>query len=646
MSSSTQQQQRDIPDLEAVWSEENPDSLCCYECGRPFGTEAVARTFSVLNQQESQDIDAPGESKCLTALGQRILFFDRHLGCMLPEKQRYVSISHVWDPGISDTQARGWHFPSAHDVDTRHRLFSSVLGIARGIAATTTQDSQRRRHEIWHDYLSVPQWQPALKARILRAIPDIFQRAECTVVFLGDIPTETIDALYHGQSTQERLAAVTRVCDAAWFKRVWTVMEFVRASRIKVMLRGHHVWDSGEDKSGDVFLGELAEVWDREANAHGASHIEDMVRLGTTLVPWNLGPLRSARSLQKLDFASAWILLSRRGCRSIHDFFYALLGLLRAKVNEQLEADPTKAVLQIVTACLELRDYSPLLMTPTDEPYPRRHEWRRMTRDGFNDVTTFGLGREASPPDLYQESSLRSDFTVVPSLKMNKIGKISFVFKAPRHPDAMGSWAQTAQTVLDFTGPDAHRFAATACCRLYHMPRDHVSRILADEERRQELETILRGWYNGEPDRNPLAEEFLSDARRVADLLHLTQPSPTHGSGVSALTFLQMHGGTIHLGWFGGFIGATCEACHETFLYRAAFYKPPAQVRNAVAYRIPGLSYEFTSRDGVGILVNDDGVIVGRLNWATPACDCLVVPQTVEVSIPDFYSVVADWRPT
>jgi len=146
-------------------------------------------------------------------------------------------------------------------------------------------------------------------------------------------------------------------------------MEFVRASRIKVMLQVYRLVDG--DGGDDVFVAKLVEVWDREADTHGAATVEDMVRLGTTLVPWNLGPLQSARSLRKLDFASAWILLYRRGCRSIHDFLHALLRLLRAVPSLRLplardDFDPSKAVVQMATACLRGVDYSPLIMTPKD----------------------------------------------------------------------------------------------------------------------------------------------------------------------------------------------------------------------------------------------------------------------------------------
>ncbi|KAK4446477.1 hypothetical protein QBC34DRAFT_469392 [Podospora aff. communis PSN243] len=551
--------------------------------------------------------------------------------------QPYISISHVWDQAISDIQARGPHFPQ--DIDIRRRLFSSVLSIVDGLTQCRISHQQKPDTEIWHDYLSVPQWQLELKARILHAIPAIFQRAEYTLVHLSDVNSDTVHSLRHGSSTEERLAAVTQVCNAAWFKRVWTVMEFVRASRIKVMLDDHRIVDGVDD----VFLGKLSEVWDQEANTHGAGEVEGMVRLGATLVPWNLGPLLSARHSQKLDFAVAWILLSRRGCRSIHDFLHALVGLLRAPVPDMkiplFTEDPVNVVKHIALACVQSGDFSPLLMTPTDEPYSRRHEWRTVTRDGFNDVTTFGLGGESSPPTLHDATSMSSG--VVLSLKMDRIGKVTFVFKSPRDSHQMASWAHVAQIILNFTGPDADSFATTACCRLYHMPPDQVNKILRDTAKRQELESILQSWYNNPgPNTFMATEEALSNARRLADLLHLNDASPINGSGVSALTFLQMHGGTIHLGWFGGFIGVTCSACSNTFLYRAAFYKPPSEIRKAVAYRVPGLSYHFASRDGVGLLVQNGGVIVGRLHWATPACECFGT-EMVDVELTDFYSVVA-----
>ncbi|KAK3319159.1 hypothetical protein B0H66DRAFT_258022 [Apodospora peruviana] len=636
------QQDGHLTDLEAFWVEENPENLRCCRCGRTFDGDALIRTFRITNQGEEggyHDTNNASCSKFIMALNERISLFNRHMECLISEKTSYVAVSHVWDSEISNTQARGRHSPQ--DTHIRQRVFASVIGIAHGLMASQNDAEV----EIWHDYFSVPQWEDDLKNQILLAIPLVFQHADFTLVNMNDVRIENVNALLHGHSTEDRLNAITSICGAAWFKRVWTVMEFIRARRVRAMVHGNQLVD---ESVGDVFLGKLSEVWDRESETHGAKEVEERTRVGTNLVPWNLGPLQAARDLRKLDFASTWILLSRRGCRSIHDFFHAFLGILRTSLPpEQIleKEDASKACLQIATACLTAGDYSPLLMTPTAEPYDRRGEWRRMTRDGFNDVTTFGLGHQTSGPAFHQDFVLGSD-SGLPHLKVARIGKVSFVFKSPRYTDALETWTHTAQTVLSFTGPNVDRFVTTVCSRLYGQADDEASEILSDHERRQKLEVILRDWYNAWPDEAPDP----AVTQRLAELLYLSRLSPSSQTpgGLTPFTFLQMHGGTIHMGWFGGLIGVTCATCCETFLYRTAFYKPPAEIRNGVvAYRIPGLDYIFTRMDGVGLLVDEKRRIVGRMNWATPTCRCDVVMEMVEVEIPDFYSVVTEeWLPT
>ncbi|KAK0638547.1 hypothetical protein B0T16DRAFT_517097, partial [Cercophora newfieldiana] len=370
--------------------------------------------------------------------------------------------------------------------------------------------------EIWHDYLSVPQWTPELKREILCAIPGVFQRAERTMVFMEDVTREMVDALYHGATSDERRAAITHICAAAWYKRVWTVLEFVRSYNVGVILQGYEVLDG----TTDVFLSQLQYVWDAETAVHGAVQVEDRVRIGMSLVPWNLGPLREARGFRRIDFASVWILLSRRGCRSIQDFWHALLGILRADIpvgELDLEGDPLKVCMAIVKGCLMQGDYSPLLMTPTTEPYDRRGEWRRLTKDGFNDVTTFGLGTQISEPELHGNGLEQRDGK--PMLQLVRIGRVSFVFNSPRHPDPMVNFSTLVQIVLGFTGPDPDGFATTICSRLYFLPQDQVSSLLSSQARRDEIQAILQHRYNSPPDE----PADMSAVSRLAELLGLTQ---------------------------------------------------------------------------------------------------------------------------
>ena len=396
------------------------------------------------------------------------------------------------------------------------------------------------------------------------------------------------------------------------------------------MVEGYRVVEGVED----VFLSRMQDVWDAETAVHGAVQIEDRVRIGTTLVPWNLGPLLSARALKRMDFASAWILLSRRGCRSIQDFWHALLGILRADIPPgglELEGDPVAVCLKMANQCLSQGDYSPLLMTPTTEPYDRRGEWRRMTKEGFNDVGTFGLGPETSPPTFHSSFLLLNGH---PTLKLTRIGKVSFVLPSPRHPDPLLNLATLFQAVLNFTGPSPLPFATTLSSRLYFTPPDSIPSLLTSPSRLSALQTLLTTQYNSPLDSPPSP----STTQTIASLLNLTLPDPTRPDTTPALTFLRLHGGTIHMGWFGGLIGVTCPFCLESSLYRAAFYKPPAEMRGCVAYRIEGLGYHFARREGVGVLV-EGRRIVGRMSWATPACGCDVesLREMVSVEVPGFY---------
>jgi hypothetical protein len=73
-------------------------------------------------------------------------------------------------------------------------------------------------------------------------------------------------------------------------------------------------------------------------------------------------------------------------------------------------------------------------------------------------------------------------------------------------------------------------------------------------------------------------------------------------------------------------VSLQCPTCLETFLVRAGPYRSHEDIKGAAAYRFPGLKYEFTLKDGVGVLVKD-GQTVGRLLWASPTCGCSKITE-------------------
>lgn len=114
----------------------------------------------------------------------------------------------------------------------------------------------------------------------------------------------------------------------------------------------------------------------------------------------------------------------------------------------------------------------------------------------------------------------------------------------------------------------------------------------------------------------------------IADAMGLSNRA-LDSKPLSPMEFLNSHGGTIHLGSQSTVVGASCPACRQEFLIRAALFSNESQVAGSTAWRIPGLKYEFSLEGGAGFILNNSR-IVGRFLWASQTCDCLKL-EDVEV---------------
>jgi len=83
-----------------------------------------------------------------------------------------------------------------------------------------------------------------------------------------------------------------------------------------------------------------------------------------------------------------------------------------------------------------------------------------------------------------------------------------------------------------------------------------------------------------------------------------------------------------------GLAAVKCKGCSRNFLVRATVWDPPSPApatAMAVAemYRIPGLLYDDTIAEGVGLIICD-GRILGKMAYAPPACECRI-SELVEI---------------
>jgi hypothetical protein len=99
------------------------------------------------------------------------------------------------------------------------------------------------------------------------------------------------------------------------------------------------------------------------------------------------------------------------------------------------------------------------------------------------------------------------------------------------------------------------------------------------------------------------------------------------------MTAFIMHQTGIHLEERSALIGMDCPCCGEVILTRAAMYEPHGDVHDAIGFRIPGLQYERSLPDGLGVLV-EGGRIVGRFLHCCPCCEGASLEE-IEMEVPN-----------
>ncbi|KAK7990337.1 hypothetical protein PG990_014617 [Apiospora arundinis] len=433
------------------------------------------------------------------------------------------------------------------------RIFVSAHAIFQGL-----EDSGHGRAEIWYDYLSVPQWETELKIKILNAIPDFYRSSSFTLVLLLDVDKEDVANLPSGQPGQHRIDSYMAICNAKYFSRVWTTMEYVRSSDLRVMLKGYQIATEGEHH---VFLPKMFSVWNEEVHRQGSNvwQVEREAGMGQRIVPWQIGQLMEIRERVLVNFGVALATLRSRGCRSSEDFLYALRGITKAREPEKIDGDPGKA-------------------------YDQRQQ---QSEFGFNDVYSFGFGvdTDGSCPAFHKDSIFNRGVSI---LKLETIGTVDFArtrshqWELPPFPifECCTHW------VLHHSGPDVDEFSRAIGARFYNLSDKEVEATLSNPSRRDIIDEELQirydmagsHWNGPRPNERDPWNDTIPDTRRLAGALGLLSTLP---DGYTALDFSIRHGGTMHY----------------------------------------SLKYFFTRVDGAGI-ISKDRKVIGQLIYASPACPC------------------------
>lgn len=613
--------------LHSLWSSESLDSAFCKECSAPIdASKAFARTSRLV------DHNAPSTSTCAQGIdvsdGSKIHVFHRHLQCLY-ETTAFVAVSHVWDPKVAELQVK------------RHESTSSVREVdevvrelpARVCAALEDGFPEQQDLEVWHDYISVPQWTAETKADIMLRIPELFKQAKMTVVCLTDVKMSAFEAMRSGPSAAERARGMGAICSAKWFGRMWTIMEFIRTKNMAILTEEYKLVGPDPQQPGRCIVEELQSRWRDEVREIGfGRHLEQVVRIDGYFLPWQLGDVVSVRgnalhSQQQSCFGLVHAILSRRRVTRPEDFFYAFENILMTGVElgTAVLSEPRAVLLRMAMTRLLSNDLSPLFMIPT---YTQTG-WHLQLGMGYVDHYTWGLGDEVREPTCGIVRPGKSLHRIV--LSAEEIGGFRFARRYRwGQTGPKNSLAAICRMTLDVVGTDVDAFVTTVAVRLYGQERDAVFQKLAEDGRRRKLQMELEQLYD-----SFVGTDDVETVEKIGELIGLSDTSlgEAHEDPQTPMTFLQHHGGTLHHGPAGAIVGVSCAQCRGIFLLRILLLRPPSALTGAKAYRISGLKYRFSHAGGMGMLVLN-GKMVGRFVWGTPTCECDKLAQ-IEVAVDD-----------
>ncbi|KAK4507179.1 hypothetical protein PRZ48_000913 [Zasmidium cellare] len=602
--------------LRSLWGDQG-GAACCQCHGAIEADSAIARTFSVSGTKTNANLPCAKEFQ-VPAVQRTIRIFHRHLECLY-STTRFVAISHVWEPPIAGLQYKGdKSSASASQVEVLVRQLPAQIAIA------LEDRLEDQTFEIWHDYISVPQWSPKVKTEIILKIPELFAKANMTIVYLNDVDPGAFGAMRYGTSKEERCRAMGKICNAAWYSRMWTTMEHTQSANMRILAKGFKL--IAPDRLNRALIDELRGRWRDEVRAHGNGlHLEQIVKKDKSLVPWELGTINSVRSDalagKRPSFGVVHAVFSRRRVTVARDFFYAFEGVLKTGFDlGTIDINPKEVMLGMAVGRILSGDLSPLLMIPV---HAQKETGYRMD-SGYVDHSTWGLSAEEQPNTCTTIRKGSGPHRVVVSVEEVGIFRYARRFDyGHRGPDyTLGALSRMA---LEASGPDVDAYVDTIGVRLYGQDRAAIHKRL-DDGRRARLQEQLHLLYN-----NFVGPTDVPRTDKIADLIGLSNMSlgEAHEEPLKPIIFLQLHGGTLHHGNAGAIVGIICTKCQGIFLLRILLYQPASSLIGVKAYRIPGLKYRFSHAGGVGILLKDNRP-VGRFVWGTPTCDC---PKTTEIEV-------------
>ncbi|CAG9980500.1 unnamed protein product [Clonostachys byssicola] len=515
----------------------------------------------------------------------------------------FTPISHAWHESVAAAQDT-----RTESIDVARIVYQTPVKTLLALA----EDSPDC--EIWHDYVSVPQWRADIQKQLLLAIPEIYNYATKTVIHLDDVKSAHITNQAKSSPYNRFIVDFTTIIKSRWFDRMWVALEYIRSKDVVILTEDYMVC---EHNARDLCL-RLDALHSKWVKQRGNSDVtQEIWKQNTTLKRMNSWiDMEAWKSEKGMYRTLGWAIgiLGHRQCRRSRDYFLALgkmLDFAPMKDPLVLVEDRFQYFLSLATHALLLGDYTPLLfIPPSSEKRDSRAPWLRgystagwkdsILKNGKIQPTLETVGVIEWFEYFAFEGEARSVIDHVLSKTVRAQGRdpkalceaMDRIFPLDKRKAVNMNWKDTEQGHAEVY--DLHKIQGFL--EEYETFLDTEVEQEATVKRLEVVEKIIavlklnkRGSYERESRLDMAAGE--------------------------AGWFLREYGKAME-----GISQVSCKICGRRFMFRMTVWEE-LKPDGAQLYRIPGLLYDDTVPEGVGIVVQENRVL-GKTMYATPACAC------------------------
>jgi len=321
---------------------------------------------------------------------------NRHLQCIIDNNIQYLPISHVWHQLVSLA-----HLSKLSNTQAKYLVYRVPV---RSLMAAV--DKFGLDTEVWHDYISVPQWQSDTQQRLLLQLPAIFAYPQTCLIHLDDFSYGSLRELFrtpgpttHALSNEERLREIAKFYNARWHQRMWVSLELAHSQKACILTKEYTVVKD-ERFLSDSFLFLLQYFKDQARSIGQELGQERFMQLFFEL---QLKELIYLRKETNPCFGEVFSLIASKECTEPRDRHLAIASFLGLRSHnelcEQFRGKTTSEVCEWVwKTALQQGDCSPLLLvqSPTSKLIQYNPRWISGARD--MNPGMWQLGSLVQPP--------------------------------------------------------------------------------------------------------------------------------------------------------------------------------------------------------------------------------------------------------